>query len=72
MFPILESDDYIFGLKCRKLNNQISVVVGDTKILMMVGSDSSCNVVDIILWSKLKNIHSEPVRLSNVNRNIYA
>ena len=67
-----ESDDYIFGLKCRDLNTQINVFVGDTKIPMMVDSGSSCNVIDKILWSKFKTTCSEPVRLYDVDRNIYA
>ena len=65
-----ESDDYIFGLKCRELNNQINVFVGDTKIPKMVDSGSLCNVIDKILWSKLKNTCTEPVRLDDVDRNI--
>ena len=67
-----ESDDYIFGLKCRELNDQINVFVGDTKIPMMVTSGSSCNVIDKILWLKLKNTCSEPGRLYDFYRNIYA
>ena len=59
-----ETDDCIFGLKCCELNNQIPVVVGDIKISMVVDYGSSFNVIDKILWSKLKNTYSEPVRLT--------